>query len=362
MRITSLQLKNYRNYNNADVTLGEGTNIFYGNNAQGKTNLLEAIYVCGTTKSHKGSKEKDFIQFEKEEAHIKMKIEKNNANYTIDMHLKKNKSKGIAINGIPIKKSAELFGMVYLVFFSPEDLNMIKNTPAERRKFLNFELCQLDKIYLYQLGNYKKILLQRNHLLKKINPYQETFEELLEVLDQQLIEYGKGIIYRRKKFIDQINPIVFHIHNDLSGGKEKLYLEYAPNVEIDEFRYQLDKNRKKDILYKMTSKGPHRDDIIFKINGIDVKKYGSQGQQRSCILSLKLAEIELVRKMICDDPILLLDDVLSELDRDRQNHLLKIINHIQTMITCTGLEEFVQQNFVANKIYRVKDGKVINEK
>ncbi|WP_099469820.1 DNA replication/repair protein RecF [Konateibacter massiliensis] len=360
MIIKSLKLADFRNYDELDISFDEGTNILYGDNAQGKTNILEAIYLCGTSKSYKSSKDREIIKFERDEAHIRSIILKNDIEYKIDIHLKKNKTKGIAINGIPIKRASELFGIVNFVFFSPEDLNIIKNGPSERRRFVDLELCQLDKIYLYHLTKYNKILNQRNKLLKDI-PFQRSLQDTLSVWDLQLAEYGIKIIERRREFIEQLNEIILGVHKKLSGGKEELFIEYEENVKEDEFLFLLEKNIEKDIKLKTTSVGPHRDDLNFLIKNVDIRKYGSQGQQRTAALSLKLSEIELVEKIIKEKPILLLDDVLSELDSNRQNYLLNNISNTQTLITCTGLDEFINNRFCIDKVYKVKEGMVISE-
>jgi recF protein len=357
MIIKSIELDNFRNYKSLKLDFDEGTNIFYGDNAQGKTNILESIYVCGTTKSHKGSKDREFIKFFEEQSHIRMKVVKSDISYKIDMHLKKRKTKGIAINGIPIRKASELFGVINLIFFSPEDLNIIKNGPSERRRFIDSELCQLDKVYLYNLANYNKILNQRNKLLKDMH-FHSDYKDTLDIWDEQLIQCGKKIIASRKLFVNQLNNIIYDIHKKLSGGKEELFLSYEPNVIEKDFSVNLKKSREKDIKLKTTSVGPQRDDLCFNIKDIDIRKYGSQGQQRTAALSLKLAEIELVKKTARDTPILLLDDVLSELDNNRQNYLLDSIHDIQTFITCTGLDEFVQNRFHVNKTFKVVDGVV----
>ncbi len=360
MLVKSLELKNFRNYKTLEMEFDSGTNILYGDNAQGKTNILEAVYLSGTTKSHKSSKDREMISFEKEESHIRTIVEKNDISYRIDMHLKKNKAKGIAINGVPIKKAADLFGIANFVFFSPEDLNILKNGPAERRRFVNLELSQLSKMYLYNLANYNKVIKQRNALIKDIY-FRPDLRETLSIWDEQLVTYGIEIMKEREQFIQELNAIVFDIHKNLSGDKEELVIKYEPAIEADQFARQLEKNREQDIKSKMTSIGPHRDDIIFTVKGIDLRKYGSQGQQRTCALSLKLAEIELVKKIIKDTPVLLLDDVLSELDSNRQNYLLNNIHDIQTIISCTGLDEFIKNRFHINKVFRVIEGTVTGE-
>ena len=362
MYIESVQLQNFRNYRELHLNFDKGTNIFYGDNAQGKTNILESVYICGTTKSHKGSKDKDLIRFGKEESHIRMLIKKDGLSYKIDMHLRKNKAKGVAINGLPIKKARELFGIVNLVFFSPEDLNIIKNGPSERRRFMDMELSQLDKIYLSNLVNYNKVLNQRNKLLKDIafSP-SEQLMQTLDIWDMQLVKYGSLIIKGRKSFIEKINTIISDIHSRLTGGIENIKVCYVPDVDVNDFEEEVRNSRQKDIKYKVTGKGPHKDDLIFLINDNDVRKYGSQGQQRTAALSLKLSEIELVKLVIKDTPVLLLDDVLSELDSNRQNFLINSIGDIQTIVTCTGLEEFINNRMNINKIFKVTDGHVVNE-
>ena len=276
------------------------------------------------------------------------------------MHLKKNRAKGVAVNGVPIKKASELFGIVNVVFFSPEDLNLIKNGPAERRRFIDLELCQLNKLYVHSLVQYNKIVTQRNKLLKDIM-FRPDYEETLDIWDMQLVQYGREVIRCREAFVSQLNDLIGTIHRQLSGEKESLHICYEPNVTADMFEDTLRKSRPSDLKQRTTLTGPHRDDLSFIINDIDIRRFGSQGQQRTAALSLKLAEIELVKKIVNDYPILLLDDVLSELDGSRQNHLLSGINHIQTMITCTGLEDFVNNRFRIDKIFKVVSGEVYSE-
>lgn len=357
MYIESIQVNNFRNYESLSMDFDRGTNILYGDNAQGKTNILEAVYLCGTSKSHKGSKDKEIILFQKEEAHIRMIVKKDGISYKIDMHLRKNKAKGVAINGVPIKKARELLGVVNLVFFSPEDLNIIKNGPGERRRFLDMELCQLDPVYITELASYNHIVNQRNKLLKDLF-LQPRLKETLDIWDIQMLKYGKSILAKREAFVGELNEIIGEIHRNLTGGTEDISVIYEPNVRPEEFEKALSKNRERDIRMKLTSTGPHRDDLCVMANGIDIRKYGSQGQQRTAALSLKLSEIYLVKKKIKDTPVLLLDDVLSELDRNRQTYLLDSIHDIQTLITCTGLDDFVSHQFMINKVFQVIKGNV----
>jgi len=361
MIIKSLELQDYRNYEALHITFDRGTNILFGDNAQGKTNILEAIYLSATTKSHKGTKDRDIVNFEKEEAHIRTITEKEGIETRVDMHLRKSKSKGIAIDGQKIKKAADLLGISNVVFFSPEDLNIIKNGPGERRRFVDMELSQLDSFYLYNMNNYIKIVEQRNKLLKDLY-FNPSLRDTLNIWDSQMISFGSKVIERRRLFVEQLNKIIIDIHRNLTGGKEEIRIEYCPDVEIEDFEKKLAASQEKDIRSKQTNVGPHRDDFIFYVGDIDIRKFGSQGQQRTAALSLKLSEIELVKKIVKDTPILLLDDVLSELDSNRQNYLLNSIGDIQTIITCTGLEEFVNNRFEINKVFKVNAGTVTAER
>jgi len=355
--VESVELKDYRNYEFLDMNFNEHVNIIYGDNAQGKTNILESIYMCSTSKSHRGSKDREIVRFGEDESHIKLNVLKHGMKYRIDMHLKKNKTKGIAVNGIPIKKAVELFGIINIVFFSPEDLNIIKNGPAERRRFIDLELCQLDKIYLSNLSKYNKTLVQRNRLLKDI-AYRPDLIDTLQVWDMQLLEYGRHVIKKRREFVNELNEIIQDIHSNISGGREKLILKYEPSIDDIFFEDELLKARSRDLKLCQTTVGPHRDDMLFSVDGVDIRKYGSQGQQRTSALSLKLSEISLVKKNINSTPVLLLDDVLSELDGNRQNYLLNSLSDTQTIITCTGLDEFVKNRFQVDKVFHVVKGQV----
>ena len=361
MIIKSVELNNFRNYESLNISFEKGINILYGNNAQGKTNLLEAAYLCGTSKSHKSSKDKELIKFNEDEAHVKTCVEKSGNELLIDIHLRKNKSKGIAVNKIPLKKASDLFGNLNVVFFSPEDLNIIKESPAERRRFIDQELCQIDRIYLHNLTNYNKALAQRNKLLKDIH-FHPSLKDTLSVWDDQLINFGKNVILKRRQFIEEIGRIVLDIHSKITGNNDSLIMKYEPDIESEFFMDELIKNHDKDLKYETTSVGPHRDDISFFLEGVDIRKFGSQGQQRTVALCLKLAEIEIVKKTIGDDPVLLLDDVMSELDSSRQNYLLENINTSQTIITCTGIDDFIKSRCTIDKVFNVTNGVVTEEK
>lgn len=357
MRIKKLQLNNFRNYETLNVEFSDGVNLLYGDNAQGKTNILEAVFMAATTKSIRGSKDREMIRFGQEEAHICVNAEKQDIPHKIDIHLKKNKKKGLAIDGIPIRRSAELLGLLHAISFSPDDLSMMKNGPEERRRFLDLELCQTDKIYCSNLADYNRTLMQRNDLLKQIaaNP---SLKSTISVWDLQLVKFGSYLIRARRKFIEEILPIVAEKHATLTEGKEALEVLYEPNCSEEHFEEMLFQSLERDTALKFTSVGPHRDDMSLFINGNNVRTYGSQGQQRTAALALKLAEIELARKTIHDTPVLLLDDVLSELDRNRQLQLLNEMQDVQTIVTCTGMEEFVACRPEGNTIYRVSGNQI----
>ena len=358
MYIKELSLQDFRSYEQLDITLANGINIFKGDNAQGKTNILESIYLCATARSHRTHKEKEIIRWDKDCAHVKLRIKKKHIEDTIDFHLSQ-KSKSALINKMPIGKLGELFGCLNIVMFSPEDLQLIKNSPKERRRFLDIELCQIDKLYYYALRQYSKVLKQRNLALKEF--FKQKDYSMLDVWDMQLEEYANSVITKRVAFIEDLNQIAKEIHADISGKKEELEIIYMPSVEAESFREKMLKYREKDILYQTTSVGPHRDDLKFLINGMDVKTYGSQGQQRTVVLAMKLAELKIMKKYIGEEPILLLDDVLSELDEKRQTDLFKYTENTQTLITCTGIEQSVWNTQKIGKLYNVTKGIITPE-
>ena len=358
MIIKSIELCNFRNYERAEFNFHEGTNVLYGDNAQGKTNVLEAIFVGGTTKSHKGSKDLEMIKSGEKEAHLRYFIEKRQRTNKVEIHMRKGSSKGIAIDGLPIKNSNELMGLSHIVFFSPEDLGIIKDGPEERRRFIDMELCQLNKAYLFYLTQYKKILKQRNALLKQIQENKDL-KSTLEIWDSQLVEHGKKIIEIRTEFIENLNEIIKKKHASLTGGRENIDVSYSPNCKLQDLENQLFMNGDRDIFLGTTTTGPHRDDMLFMTDEKDLRKYGSQGQKRTAALSLKMAEIEIVENTTREKPILLLDDVLSELDRNRQNYLLENIKGIQTIITCTGLEEFVKNGINIDRTFEIVNGSIV---
>lgn len=367
MRIQSIDLKNFRNYPELHLEFDGGIHIFYGNNAQGKTNLLEAIYLSSVNKSFRTAFDKELIRFSDEEGHIKLFFEKQDITHRIDIHLRKKNSKGIAVDGMPIRKAGDFIGLLHVILFSPEDLQIVKEGPGERRRFLNTEISLLDKVYYYALLNYKKALEQRNLLLKDIS-FNPSLEATLDAWDETLMNAGKELIEGRRRFIKEMAGIVRKKHNTITGGKETLEIVYEPNTEPDDFLSNLKKAREKDLKVKTTSVGPHRDDIQFWITSnekedppIDARIYGSQGQMRTAALSLKLSEIDYILEKTGEAPVLLLDDVLSELDSDRQQFLLDSIKGIQTFITCTGIEDFLRHSVHTEKVYHVTNGVVSDD-
>ena len=349
MFIESLDLKDYRNYEELHVGFSKGTNLLYGDNAQGKTNVLEALYLCAAARSHRGSKDREIIRFGCKESHIRMKLQRRNMPYVIDIHLKKDHPKGIAVNGIPLKKASELFGILDVVCFSPEDLYIIKNGPSARRRFVDSELCLLSPLYVKELVDYNRTLVQKNHLLREYAG-KSGWEGMLDIYDEQLKSCGDKLIIERRDFLNELDEIIRRIHREITSGTEELKLKY----ESCDFRDL----RKEELRQHMTLSGPHRDDIGFYINGKDLRTYGSQGQQRTAALSLKLAEIELVGKKAGEPPVLLLDDVLSELDTRRQNKLVGAIGNIQTIITAAGIEEYLSGDFHTSRMMHVVDGTI----
>ena len=358
MYIDSLALKNFRNYASLDVRFSEHINILYGDNAQGKTNILEAIYLSATTKSHRNAKDKDIIKINEDDSHIRVNLKKREVGHRIDMHLRRSKPKGVAIDGIPIRRSTELFGLINIIMFSPEDLSVVKNGPGERRRFMDMEICQLSRIYYSNLLKFNKILDQRNSILKQLS-FKPEMVDILDTWDDQLVDVGRSIIKERDNFLMMMNDIIKDIHSNLTSDRENIELRYEPNVDSERFKDVLKEKRQLDIRNSVTMTGPQRDDFGIFINGNDVRIYGSQGQQRTAALSLKLAEIELVKKIINDSPVLLLDDVMSELDSKRRETLLESIKDIQTIVTCTGYDDFIKKRVEVDKVYKISEGNIV---
>lgn len=361
MYFKEVELINFRNYENQRIDFHKKVNIILGENAQGKTNLLEALYIMSLGKSFRTSRDNEMIRFGSGLARVKTVSEKDGEELTVEIGLIKNK-KSLKIDGVKKKKISELLENVYVVIFSPDDLRIVKDEPEKRRKFIDRELCQLKPVYYDELSRYKRALGQRNVLLKEENPA----DSLLDIWDEELAEYGARIILRRGSFIDKLKIISRRIHSDLTEGKEELGLYYESDLPREdgyerqklEFQRILREGRERDRLRRTTLRGPHRDDLSIKIGEKDVRIYGSQGQQRTSALSLKLAELMLIEEETGEKPVLLLDDVLSELDRTRQRQLMTSFGDIQIFITATELSGEVASQLGDYALFSVEDGAV----
>ena len=356
MFIKRLQMLNYRNYNVLDISLGPHVNVFMGDNAQGKTNILEGIYYCAFARSHRTSKDRELINWNADNALLSVSVGRERLDKRIDISILKDGKKAIQINKIKIKKIGELFGNFNVVMFSPEDLKIIKDSPGVRRKFIDMELCQLNPKYYYNLVQYNKVLNERNSILRNRN----INKDILEVYDMQLVEFGYNIIMERLEYIKKLNKYSEKIHSDITSGKEKTEFRYTSTIKDlenikDNFYALLEKNRVRDSERGITSVGPHRDDFIVLINDIDTKSYGSQGQQRTAVLTIKFASLKIIKELTGEHPVLLL-----ELDFSRKRYILSTIGDIQTIITCTGIEDLYEYLDDKSKVFKVKDGEILN--
>ena len=361
MFIKRLQMLNYRNYNVLDISLGPHVNVFMGDNAQGKTNILEGIYYCAFARSHRTSKDRELINWNSDNALLSVTVGRERLDKRIDISILKDGKKAIQINKIKIKKIGELFGNFNVVMFSPEDLKIIKDSPGVRRKFIDMELCQLNPKYYYNLVQYNKVLNERNSILRNRN----INKDILDIYDMQLVEFGYNIIIDRLEYIQKLNKYSTKIHSDITSGKEKIEFKYISTIKDlenikENFYSLLEKNRSRDCERGITSIGPHRDDFTVLINDIDTKSYGSQGQQRTAVLTIKFSSLKIIKELTGEHPVLLLDDVLSELDFSRKRYILSTIGDIQTIITCTGIEDLYEYLDGKSKVFKVKDGEILN--
>lgn len=354
MYVKYLRLKNYRNYDELYIELNSKVNVFIGDNAQGKTNILESIYFCSIGKSHRTNKDKELIRWDQREASISVHVAKERLDKRIDITIPREGKKTMSINSIKMSKVSDLIGILNVVMFSPEDLKIVKESPSHRRRFMDIELCKLNKKYYYNLVQYNKVLEERNSALKK---WRQMNSDILDIYDEQIAGYGSYIISERQKFIEMLNQKGQGIHRDITSGREEISFKYA-TCGAGDIRKSLLENRERDFERKTTSVGPHRDDFDISINGIDTRSYGSQGQQRTSVLTIKFATIEIIREMTGEYPVLLLDDVLSELDINRQKYILNSINSIQTIITCTGISDIKEYLEEGAAIYMVSVGSV----
>ena len=367
MQAAKLRLKNFRNYEELEISLSKGVNILMGSNAQGKTNLLEALFYCATGRSHRGAKDKEVVRDTASEALINLTFlsQKENLKETqekIEMLLRKSGRKSLMINDYPVRRINDLFGRFQVVMFSPEDLSIVKDGPSVRRKFMDMEICQVDPVYLYNLQQFTKVLRQRNQLLKSLQKGQEDEALLRETLfawNGQLALFGTKIMERRARFVEELEKDAVMIHAHLTAGKEQLHLLYKPGfvspLSQEAFIRALEGGVERDIRAGMTVLGPQHDDMRLFINDKDVSIYGSQGQTRTAALTLKLSEMEIMKREMREAPVLLLDDVMSELDADRQQELTGYIKSHQTLITCTGIEDSIKK-LGAERIFRVSQG------
>lgn len=346
MQITNLTVDNFRNHTHTTLQLSAGVNVLVGPNAQGKTNLLEAIYLSCVGRGWRAVRDSEMVQFGQERALVQVVAEKRFGKVDIAIQLGLGMKKSISINRIPITKVAELMGQINCIFFSPDELKLVKEAPADRRRFMNIDISQIDKSYFYALARYNKILQQRNASLKN-----NCTERELSVWDLQLIKQGEILIQKRQAFIQKLTPYVLEKHRALTGGKETIALTYETCAN---FEQDLQQAREKDLRLRTTTVGPHRDDIAILIDGKDVRVYGSQGQQRTAALSIKLAELDLFADLTGETPILLLDDVFSELDSSRQARLLTAVANHQVVITATDAPS-------VGKIFHIKNGQIVSQ-
>ena len=360
MFINELHFINFRNYEKLDLNLCNGLNIFTGDNAQGKTNVLEGIYYCSLAKSHRTSKDKELIKWDNDSAYVSINVIRTRLDKKIEIKIFKEGKKGAKINTIKINKISDLIGVFNVVMFSPEDLVIIKGSPASRRKLLDMELCQLSPKYYYNLVQYNKVLNERNTLLKR---FKDSNLSIIEIYDVQLSKFGAYIIKERSRYIDKLNQKGKIIHSEITSKEEDIEFKYISHVkhlengEEELFRL-LEESRTSDIERRTTLNGPHREDFNVYINGINARNFGSQGQQRTSVLTIKFSSMEIIKDLTGEYPVLLLDDVLSELDTKRQKYILNSIKNMQTIISCTGLEEI--KNYLDSdfRIFKVESGSV----
>lgn len=354
MVIKNVKLKNFRNYDHLNLDLSDGINILHGKNAQGKTNFLESVYLCCVGKSLRG-KDKELIKHGSDKSFINILAKKNYGMFTVDVTLSKNENKRILLNGIPILKMGELMGGINCVYFSPDELSLIKDAPQCRRRFLDIDISQTDKKYFYTLLSYNKTLMQRNNILKSRD---SSLKGMIDVYNDQLAVSGGYIIEKREEFLRTVSPAVNNVHKFITQN-ENMEITYQTTVKevnkSENLLKLLRDNIEKDLNLGYTTQGPHRDDIKISVNNIDIRVYGSQGQQRTCALSLKLGELKYFEDTSGEKPILLLDDVFSELDDSRQQKLIEACKGVQTIITATGCNS-VDTRFLS--LYNVFDGVV----
>ncbi len=358
MRITSIQLQGFRNYEDADIRPCEGITVFTGNNAQGKTNILEAVYLSCTGRSHRTVHDKEMIKTGHDFARVKVEARRNDGMHDVEIALSQLGRRKIKVAGNAVSRSGDMLGHITGVLFAPEDLRMVKDGPAERRRFVDMELSQLRPKYYYALQRYARALKQRGALLKEAAMNPQTLS-MIDMFDEQLAESGALIMDMRRDFINKLSVKAGEVHRHVSGGLEKLSVEYCPSVQSEETGEKLqnaiyetlNRARAIDLKRMITSIGPHRDDVRMNLNGMDARAYGSQGQIRTCALSMKLSELKIMTEESGEAPVLMLDDVMSELDPGRRRMLLNMLSGVQTFVTCTDIEDLAGAE--CGKIFKV---------
>ena len=353
MLITELELEKFRNYEKQKIEFSNNINIFYGDNAQGKTNIIEAIFITAFGKSFRTNKERELIKYKEDFLNVSLKYKNKDREGNIKVQIADKKN--IFVNGLKIKKLSELLGNINIVLFTPDDINILKNGPAERRRFLDMMIGQIRPNYVYNLNMYLKVLEQRNNYLKQLKN-EDTNTELLDIWDEKLAQYANKICLYRLEFINKITKKIENIHNKITENKEKIKIEYVTDCENKEsLLAKIKERRKVDIIKGYTTKGVHRDDFNIYINDNLVNIYGSQGQHRTSVLSLKMCELEIIKEEIGESPILLLDDFMSELDSKRRKNFLDNIGNTQVIITCT---DEIKEEFINKRIFYVYNGKI----
>ena len=367
MNVESIRLINFRNYDELNIKLNDKINVFIGKNAQGKTNLLESIYICATGRSFRTNRDKEIINLNRNQAYIGTEIKTNGIKKFIEIKMEKGKQKRIRINKVELTNLKELNSGLRVVFFSPDNLKLIKGGPSERREFLDYSISQTKPIYRYNISKYNKVLFQRNNLLKS-NKTKSDILKLLEIFDIQLIKIGTEIIISRNKFINQLSKIAEDIHKNLTSGEEQLLLDYTSSIDFndnnrnvieEDFYKKLKANINKDLGFGVTMIGPHRDDIDIKINNMDAKIFASQGQKRTIVLSIKLSEVEIIKLDRGEYPVLLLDDVFSELDEERIKYLTLSFRGKQTIITSTDFKGLGGIEGLNKSIFYIENGTIL---
>lgn len=357
MKINSLSLRNFRNYESLDISFNPSRNIIVGENAQGKTNLVESVYMCSFARSFRTSNSTDLVMFGKDMCLISADIESSSFDRKIGISVTRQGKKMIKKDGKPVSRTAELLNNLVVVIFSPEDLRIIKDSPDKRRNFINKEISQLRPRYFECLKNYNDALKQKNALLKN----DVIMDEMLDIYDSQLAYNGYELVKYRRNFVDKLSACSSELQSRISQGRETLEITYSESCRADsaeQMMAELAASREKDRMYRSASIGPHRDDLEFFINGKDARKFGSQGQQRTIALCMKLAEVRIARDVLMENPVLILDDVLSELDIERQKFLLKEIDDVQLFITSTELGDEMISEMKDASIFNVSCGNI----